>query len=133
MKILFFLFLPVFCVAQQDFDYKLYTRHSECPVILSADDTTMEELTIERHIIKDGIHLSIIPCNSTGNALEYEMEYQGNHFGKTPQHSGLMAEAYMMSFEYVTHDLKYSISIWPTIPVVEIHELSTGKLLGRYY
>ncbi len=132
MRVLLFLLLPLMASAQQDFDYTVYTRHSQCPIFLNPD-SSLVELLLERRIVKDGSHLTIIPCMNTGNTMEYEMEYQGNHFGKTPIHIGILSEIEMMSFEYATRDLKYNISIWPTIPLVEIHEFKSGKLYDRYY
>lgn len=135
MKLLFLsLFLPLFTSAQQDFDYALYTRHAQCPLFLEKD-SSMTELMLERRIVKEGSRLTITPCMNTANTMEYTIQFQGFHTAKPrpPINRFFFGDTEMLAFEYATEDQKYFISIWPEVPLVEIHEFNTGKLYNRYY
>lgn len=135
MKLLFLLLLlPFGASAQQDFDYAIYTRHSQHGAILIRD-SALAELSIERRIIKEGIRLTIASCQNPGNATEFKIHFEGFGLNKiVPRNANtFFGGQHMESLEYVTDDQKYSISIWPTIPLVEIHETKTGKLYARYY
>jgi hypothetical protein len=133
MKLLLFLLLPLGALAQQDFDYALYTRHELIPGIVAVDSFPID-MHVERRIVKDGAHLQIIPCSNTGEALEYRIDFQGFHFGKLSDSiQNIFGGTETMSLEYLSGDQKYRISIWPMIPLVEIHDVLSGKLYDRYY
>ena len=133
MKVLLFLLLPLFSLAQQDFDYTLYTRHSQCPVFLNPD-SSMTELSIERRIVKEGSDLRIIPCSNTGNADQYILHFEGFQFDSIPPiNRFFFGNERMLFFDYVTDDMKYRIKIIPDIPLVDIYEFKSGKLYDRYY
>jgi len=126
------LFLPFAAFAQQDFDYALYTRHSQCSLFKSKDSIEIE-LLLERRIVKEGSHLKIVPLMNTGNTVEYGIQFQGCSFGNIPRNRYVFNGDQIVCFNYATEDMKYRISIWPTIPLVEIHEAGTGKLYTNYY
>lgn len=133
MKFLLFFLLPLTASAQQDFDYTLYTRHSQFAGILNKDSSMMA-LAVERRIVKEESRLFIVPCMNTGNAQEYKIQYLGVRFEKLSDSLPVLsAGKEMTSFEYITEDKKYTLSIWPTIPLLEIHDANSGKLYGRYY
>jgi hypothetical protein len=135
MKLLLpLLLLSVSVSAQQDFDYALYTRHSQCPVFLNKD-SSMVELSLERRIVKEGSRLTISPCMNTGNTQEYHIHFEGfsTHPAREPMNKFFWHDSDMTALEYSTEDLKFNITIWPLVPLLEIHEFGSGKLYDRYY
>jgi len=135
MKLLFLFFLlPFAASAQQDFDYTIYTRHADMPVNGIRGDSNYLQLLLERRIVKEANRLTVIPISNTGNAVEYKINFYGVQFGEVPSYShSLLEGTKTFSFQYVTEDLKYKFSIWPTIPLVEVQEPKTGRTLDRYY
>lgn len=133
--ILLLLFLPIFAAAQQDFDYALYTRHSESALIRNKDSSLFPLLT-ERRIVKEGSKLTITPLMNTGNTRQFTIQFQGFDFGKAPLPNNrfFFGDAEIVSFHYATEDQKYYIKIWPTVPLVEFYILGTGgELYERFY
>lgn len=78
--ILIFICIHFSVYSQQDFDYTLYTRH--CVVSnLMKKDSSLEELLLERQIIKQNNVLKIVSLSNTGNTQEYKINFQGFQWG----------------------------------------------------
>lgn len=129
MKLFFLFFLLPFAVsAQQDFDYTLYTMHAD----LTAVDSGKAKLTLVRRIVKEANKFTVMSTNNTGDAIDYKIQFLGVRFGKLGYQShSIFAGEQMMFFVYSSEGK--TIEIWPTIPMVEIHNAFTEELIERYY
>jgi hypothetical protein len=90
MLLLSFLLVPVFCMAQRDFDYTFYTTKARMPAsVLSGhlpkekqvgsgpEDSAMLELTLPRKIDKQADVLKIISLTNTGDCQTYTLQFLG--------------------------------------------------------
>lgn len=133
MKFLLMLLLPTVALAQQDFDYVLNTRHRQMTLIKDSD-SSMVVLSSYRRIVKQGARLTVTSTDNTADEQEFRIEFYGVHFGPVPKDANsLLSGSETMSFQYLTEDKKFRISVWPTIPIVEFYVVATYKLFERYY
>lgn len=73
--LLIILMVPLFCSAQKDFDYTIYTSKA----YYSGIDTAQTDLrlTLYRKIQKDANVIKFISINNTGDAITFNINYVG--------------------------------------------------------
>lgn len=135
MRVLFLLLLPVFALAQRDFDYALYTSHARMRGLVKGD-SSLVVLSLERRIVKEANHLQIINLGNTADVQEYQLQHYGSSTGSLPLAENvplIFDVTHIPSLEYESTDGAIRFTIWPIIPLLVLSDPKTGKVFAQYY